>query len=193
MSLSFPPNPVPGQVVSTSFTQNIAGEDRTVTRTWIWSDTTRSWVANREAQSILDIPQFVGPQGPIGPRGLQGASGPPGTPGSGGETINIALIDSSEKVSGVAKWNYQVRNSTFNGSWSPSGSSYTANNLLEYGNSGTTAYGFSVSTPDGITLQNSNFSGFSIKPVPNGIPVVVFERNGSYFFSAPNPIDGDCI
>lgn len=100
-------------------------------------------------------------------------------------------ISGNSKTSGIARWDYTVYNTDFNGSgWDVSSPSVTAYNLLEYQNTGTTAYGISVTGDQGITL--TGFTGFAIMPVPNGTIVELSYKGGKYFFSAPNPIDGIC-
>lgn len=48
-----------------------------------------------------------------------------------------------------------------------------------------------------INIQNNkiylkDFMGFEFKPVPNGIVVELYNIEGQYWFSAPNPINGNC-
>jgi hypothetical protein len=103
----------------------------------------------------------------------------------------LGSISGNSKESGVARWEYIVYSADFNGtSWSIGAPSVTAKNLLEIQNTGTTAYGISVTGDQGITL--SGFTGFAVMPVPNGTVVELIYKSGSYFFSAPNPIDGVC-
>ena len=99
-------------------------------------------------------------------------------------------ISGNSKESGVARWDYTVFKADFNGSWSVSAPSITARNLLEIQNTGSTAYGISVVGGDGTTI--AGFTGFDVLPVPNGTIVELSYKSGSYFFSAPNPIEGVC-
>jgi hypothetical protein len=119
------------------------------------------------------------------------------THSSSGNTLTITFgsefgsISGNSKTSGIARWDYTVYNADFNGSgWDISSPSVTAYNLLEYQNTGTTAYGISVTGNQGITL--TGFTGFAIMPVPNGTIIELSYKGGKYFFSAPNPIDGIC-
>lgn len=108
--------------------------------------------------------------------------------GAGSE---LGSVSGNSKESGVARWEYTVYSADFNGSsWVVSSPSVTATNLLEVQNTGTTAYGISVTGDQGITL--SGFTGFAVMPVPNGTLVELIYKGGNYFFSAPNPIDGIC-
>jgi hypothetical protein len=103
----------------------------------------------------------------------------------------MGSISGNSKESGIARWDYTVYSADFNGSsWVVSSPSVTATNLLEVQNTGTTAYGISVTGDQGITL--SGFTGFAVMPVPNGTLVELIYKGGNFFFSAPNPIDGIC-
>lgn len=103
----------------------------------------------------------------------------------------FASISGNAQASGTARWDYTVYNASYNGSeWITSSPSITAYNLLEVQNTGTTAYGISVTGDRGLTL--SGFTGFSVMPVPNGTIVELSYRGGKYFFSAPNIINGSC-
>jgi len=66
-------------------------------------------------------------------------------------------------------------------------------NLLEGGNTASSAYGYSVNANGDLVGQ----SGFRISPVPNGTVVMMHALRGldgimSFQFSAPNPITGAC-
>jgi hypothetical protein len=103
------------------------------------------------------------------------------------------ITGNADKISGVARWIYDIKPASFNGSnWSLGGQSLTALNLLEFANVTNSAYGMGVLPPDGITLSRPGFTGFSVRPVPNGVPVEVIIKDNTLFFSAPNPIDGEC-
>lgn len=64
----------------------------------------------------------------------------------------------------------------------------TAYNSLEFGNSATLAYGFTLDGNGNL----EEFPGFRFLPVPIGTHVVVINHWGTYYFSAPNPIIGSC-
>ena len=114
-----------------------------------------------------------------------------GNPAYEGPAFGI-IVGSTKRSSDKAMWNYQLFEGTYNGSTWDQGSKLTelAKNLLEFGNTPTTAYGISVLSGAGVTL--SGFTGFSIKPVPDGTIVEVLIDGTAFFFSAPNPIDGTC-
>jgi hypothetical protein len=74
-----------------------------------------------------------------------------------------------------------------------------ASNLLEQGNTGSSAYGFAVGFSAGAwRLTTSPFTGMQFKPVPTGTVVwmkaVGRPTSGTlrYEFQAPNPINGVC-
>lgn len=217
--LTFPKNPSDGQTASWSFTDF---NGVTTTRVWTFDTGASSWIAtpaNLVSGSGGGIgPQ--GPTGPAGIDGVTGATGTVGsifvngveytdieslkffsdhsiTHSSSDNTLTITFgsefgsISGNSKTSGIARWDYTVYNADFNGSgWNISSPSVTAYNLLEYQNTGTTAYGISVTGDQGITL--TGFTGFAVMSVPNGTVVELIYKSGSYFFSAPNPIDGVC-
>lgn len=122
---------------------------------------------------------------------------PPGTPnsvevtitgsGGGGSTIVYGEITGASRITtGVAKWSYSV---TLYG-----GSSVTAYNLYERGNTTTSAYGYTISPASSDRISSTNYS---ISPVPNGVWVSLEQTSGvtgttSYWFGAPNVISGTC-
>ena len=114
-----------------------------------------------------------------------------GNPAYEGPAFGI-IASSTKRSSDKAMWNYLLFEGTYNGLTWDQGIKLTesAKNLLEFGNTPTTAYGISVLSGAGVTL--SGFTGFSIKPVPDGTIVEVLIDGTAFFFSAPNPIDGTC-
>jgi hypothetical protein len=112
--------------------------------------------------------------------------------GGGGSTLVYGTITGATKNATTAVWTYSVQPYS-NGT--PSGSAVTANNLLERGNTNSTAYGYTLTgaaTGDIITGTN-----FYIRSVPIGTWVrmeFTDEVTGTsgYWFSAPNRIDGTC-
>ena len=103
----------------------------------------------------------------------------------------LGTISGNAKDSGIAKWTYTVFNTSFDGSsWITGNSSVNGYNLLEVNNTSTTAYATSVIGSEGITL--AGFTGFAVQPVPNGTKVELIYQSGTYFFSAPNPVTGEC-
>jgi hypothetical protein len=210
--LTFPKNPSDGQTASWSFTDS---NGVTITRVWTFDDGVSSWVST--PSNLASGSGGIGTQGPTGPAGTTGTIGSifinnteytdiealkffsdhSITHSSSDNTLTITFgsefgsISGNSKTSGIARWDYTVYNADFNGSgWDISSPSVTAYNLLEYQNTGTTAYGISVTGDQGITL--TGFTGFAIMPVPNGTIVELSYKGGKYFFSAPNPIDGIC-
>lgn len=113
--------------------------------------------------------------------------------GASDEVIySLGQISGNSKISGIARWNYTTFPVSYSaGSFIKSMPSLTTQNFLEVSNTGNIAYGIPVTGNDGITLDG--FSNFSFKPVPNGTVVELTYISGSYFFSAPNPIDGSCL
>jgi len=112
--------------------------------------------------------------------------------GSSGSTLKYGVITAVAQPSGsVAKWNYTVQLYT-----AGSGvSSVSANNLLEFNNNSTTAYGYAITS--GNRLTTTPASSFYLGPVPTGTMVQMentSDPTGSsqYWFSAPNPITGGC-
>lgn len=162
LGLTFPQNPIDGQTISFSFTHT-GGDagNSVVTRTWSWDQGRGVWISNTSKTSTSNA-QF-----------------------------ELGTVSGNTKENGVARWEYSVFDTNFNGAnFVVSGSFVNAKNLLEVMNTSTTAYGISVTGSHGITL--AGFTGFSFKPVPNGTIVEMKYKNGGYFFSAPNPIDGAC-
>lgn len=215
--LTFPKNPSDGQTASWSFTND---NGIVVNRSWTFDAGTSSWSSTPANLVGFGGGGSIGSQGPTGPQGSQGPTGVLGsifvngveyanmeslkffysdsiTHSSFDNTLTITFgsefgsISGNSKTSGIAKWDYTVYNATFDGSeWNISSPSITAYNLLEVRNTGTTAYGISVTGDQGLTL--SGFTGFSVMPVPNGTIVELSYRGGKYFFSAPNIINGSC-
>lgn len=116
-----------------------------------------------------------------------------------------AVIDGSTIVTaGTAKWKYSwtekrrtdttgvgISSVTQARSGSAAGTKWAVN-LLELGNTSTTAYGFAVTS-----LELDDADGFYIGPVPTGTPVEMVMRRAadgtlSYEFVAPNRIFGSC-
>lgn len=212
--LTFPKNPSDGQTASWTFTDD---NNVVIKRLWTFDAGTSSWSAT--PANLSSGSGGIGSQGPTGVDGATGATGTIGsifvnnieytdvqtlkffsdhsiTHSSSSNVLTITFgselgsVSGNSKESGVAKWEYTVYSADFNGSWVISSPSVTATNLLEVQNTGTTAYGISVTGDQGITL--SGFTGFAIMPVPNGTLVELIYKGGNYFFSAPNPIDGIC-
>ena len=103
----------------------------------------------------------------------------------------MGTISGNTKDSGIAKWTYTVFDTSFDGSsWITGNSSVSGYNLLEVNNTSTTAYATSVTGSEGITL--AGFTGFAVQPVPDGTKVELIYQSGTYFFSAPNPVTGEC-
>jgi len=125
----------------------------------------------------------------------------------------LARITNATKITGIARWKYGfeevLRNPDTSGMatalFSPrtggitsdlqSLATYKATNLLEAGNTSTLWYGVAVQGSQGIQLVSND--AFNVLPVPVNAVVemtVVRSRGGNAFayFSAPNPIDGDC-
>ena len=208
--LTFPKNPSDGQTASWSFTND---NGIVVNRSWTFDAGTSSW-SSTPANLVGFGGGGIGFQGPTGATGTIGSILVNGveytdieslkffsdhsiTHSSADNILTITFgselgsISGNSKESGVARWEYTVYSADFNGtSWSIGAPSVTAKNLLEIQNTGTTAYGISVTGDQGITL--TGFTGFAIMSVPNGTIVELIYKSGSYFFSAPNPIDGVC-
>lgn len=110
--------------------------------------------------------------------------------GGGGQQqspFEYGRITAATKVTGVAKWNYTITRSN--------GTTFSANNLLEQGNTTALGYGYQITSgTDGVRIQGTNFT---IRPVPQDVWVRA-EFTGqvtgslSYWFSAANRIDGTC-
>jgi|688.fasta_scaffold09312_15 hypothetical protein len=110
--------------------------------------------------------------------------------GGGGSTIEYGEITSVTKLtSTVAKWSYSV-NKWSGGS--ATGTTVTAYNTLEKGNTSSLAYGYSVSTTDGQTITGT---AYKVDSVPVGA-FVMFENSSDLgsgnWFSAPNRVSGTC-
>jgi hypothetical protein len=92
-------------------------------------------------------------------------------------------------TSTVAKWSYSV-NKWSGGS--ATGTTVTAYNTLEKGNTSSLAYGYSVNAVDGQTIGTTNYK---VESVPVGT-FVMFESSSDlgsgYWFSAPNRVAGTC-
>ena len=212
--LTFPKNPSDGQTASWSFTND---NGIVVNRSWTFDAGTSSWSSTPANLVGFGGGGSIGPQGPTGSQGSTGVLGSIFV--NGVEYVNVeslkffysdsithsssdnilsitfgtefGSISGNEQTSGIAKWDYTVYNTTFDGSeWITSSPSITAYNLLEIQNTSTSAYGISVTGDQGLTL--SGFTGFAVMPVPNGTIVELSYRGGKYFFSAPNIINGSC-
>lgn len=113
---------------------------------------------------------------------------------SGPEHIIGIISGTSEKIQSEAKWKYDVYRADYNNnsSWQISSEQITSGavNTFEAANTSNLAYGFVVESGEGITL--SGFTGFAIFPVPDNTVVEVFQDSNGVYFSAPNPIKGDC-
>ena len=212
--LTFPKNPSDGQTASWSFTND---NGIVVNRSWTFDAGTSSWSSTPANLVGFGGGGSIGPQGPTGSQGSTGVLGSIFV--NGVEYVNVeslkflysdsithsssdnilsitfgpefGSISGNEQTSGIAKWDYTVYNTTFDGSeLITSSPSITAYNLLEIQNTSTSAYGISVTGDQGLTL--SGFTGFAVMPVPNGTIVELSYRGGKYFFSAPNIINGSC-
>ena len=98
-----------------------------------------------------------------------------------GQITSVLSKDATRSI-----WSYQV---TLTG-----GSVVTASNLLEYNNTGTVAYGYTVTAGTGDVISGTSYS---VRSVPTGTWVRLEQTSaitGSpvYWFSAPNYIDGTC-
>lgn len=111
--------------------------------------------------------------------------------GTGGSTLVYGQITAAQKDPSLAKWTYTVQPYD-NGL--VSGSPVTAFNLLERGNSSTSAYGYTVQTGTGDRVTGTNFFVKSV-PVNAWVCMEYTEQvtgSTTYWFSAPNRIDGSC-
>jgi hypothetical protein len=113
--------------------------------------------------------------------------------GGGGSTLEYGEIISSTKlVATEAIWSYDIE-IWQNGA--PTGTTVTAYNTLERGNTSTLAYGYTVSSADGQSIPGTVYK---VQPVPTGAFVVMEDTDAfslagtDYWFSAPNRIDGTC-
>jgi len=115
------------------------------------------------------------------------------TGGGGGSTLVYGQVTAATRTAGtVAFWTYTVMR--FVGGVSTT--AVTARNLLEFANSTTAAYGYSV-------IASGNFdqitgTSFFIKSVPVGTWVQMEQTSAmpgfasTFWFSAPNRVDGAC-
>jgi hypothetical protein len=110
--------------------------------------------------------------------------------GGGGSALEYGKITGSTKGAN-AVWTYTVQR--YSGG-SISGSPVTAFNLLEYGNTAGSAYGYAVS---GAGNDQITGTAYYVRAVPTNAWVRL-EQTGdmpggtAYWFSAPNRIDGGC-
>lgn len=123
------------------------------------------------------------PNGPQGPFLLPGFVINPPT-GSDGD--NESLRPFLGEITSVSESNnnfytYTVKNTNTN-------QLLNAKNTLEIGNTATFAYGFSLDGSGNL----EEFPGFRFYHVPIGTRVIIINNNGSFYFSAPNPIIGSC-
>lgn len=114
--------------------------------------------------------------------------------GGGTTTLKYGVITGvSQPSATVAYWNYTIDEYS---AGSPNGTTYTANNLLEWGNTSSFAYGYAIASGSGNRLSTVPASSFYISPVPVGTMVRLENTSavsgGGYWFSAPNPITGGC-
>jgi hypothetical protein len=112
--------------------------------------------------------------------------------GSVGSTLKYGRITSvSQPSASFAIWEYSI---TEYAAGSPTATTYTARNLLEWNNSTTFAYGYAITAGNRLTTVPA--SSFYISPVPVGTMVQLENTSavspGGYWFSAPNPITGGC-
>lgn len=163
--LTFPANPYDGQTITQTFTHT-GGDagNRVMVRRWSWNESRGVWVTNTGL-----LTDFV-------------------------ETFIGIVSGNSRSDLTVAKWDYFVFPADYNGSsdkWEANGQSrVTAQNLYEMTNTNDLIYGSDATGAAGLTFEN--FSGFGVTPVPDNLPVEVYTISSNYFFSAPNPINGDC-
>jgi hypothetical protein len=123
------------------------------------------------------------PNGPQGPFLLPGFVINPPT-GSDGDNESLRpflgeIISVSESNNNF--YTYTVKNTNTN-------QQLNAKNTLEIGNTATSAYGFALDGSGNL----EEFPGFQFLPVPIGTHVIIINNNGSFYFSAPNPIIGSC-
>jgi len=127
--------------------------------------------------------------------------------------IILAKITGSTKISGVARWKYSFAEvlrdadtSAMTGtmfsertggitSGAASLADYRATNVLEAANTNALWYGVAVQGAQGTQLVSND--AFNVQPVPNNTVVemtITRSRGGNAFayFSAPNPVDGNC-
>jgi hypothetical protein len=219
--ITFPENPQDGETISFTFTHTGGAAGNTpITRTWSWNASRKAWISNGGSGGGNGGNGSPGPTGPQGFQGITGSisnitvngepySNPQNlifisdhslTSSFDNQTLTITLgsfmgmiTGNANKFPEVARWIYDIQPASFvDGGWSLGGQGLTALNLLEFANVTNSAYGIGVLTPDGITLSRQGFTGFSVRPVPNGVPVEIIIKNNTLFFSAPNPIDGEC-
>lgn len=161
--LTFPANPYDGQTITQTFTHT-GGDagNRVMVRRWSWNASRGVWVTNTGL-----LTDFI-------------------------ETFMGVVSGNSRSDGTVAKWTYQIYPSDYDGDkWSPNGEGRVfAQNLYEMTNTNDLIYGSDATGAAGLTFEN--FPGFGVRPVPDGLPVEVYTISSTYFFSAPNPISGDC-
>lgn len=114
--------------------------------------------------------------------------------GGGTTTLKYGVITGvSQPSATVAYWNYTIAEYS---AGVANGVTYTANNLLEWNNSSSSAYGYAIATGSGNRLSTTPASNFYLSPVPVGTMVRLENTSavspGGYWFSAPNPITGGC-
>lgn len=112
---------------------------------------------------------------------------PGGGPGVGTTLVYGSISGAARITTGIAAWSYTVN--------LYSGSSVTARNLFEKGNSTTLAYGYNISPANSDRISGTQFS---VQAVPNGTWVALEQTSNvdgtsRYWFGAPNKIAGSCI
>jgi len=161
--LIFPPTPEDGQTITQVFTHTGGdAQNRVVVRRWSWNASRGVWISNTGL-----ITDYI-------------------------ETFMGVVSGNSRDDLTIAKWTYEVYPSDYDGEkWYPNGNpSVFAQNLYEMTNTNQIIYGSDATGDEGLTFDK--FLGFGVTPVPNGLPIEVYTINSTYFFSAPNPINGDC-
>jgi hypothetical protein len=114
--------------------------------------------------------------------------------GGGTTTLKYGVITGvSQPSATVAYWDYTIAEYS---AGVANGTTYTAHNLLEWGNTSTFAYGYAIASGSGNRLSTTPASSFYLSAVPVGTMVRLENTSavgsGGYWFSAPNPITGGC-
>jgi hypothetical protein len=125
---------------------------------------------------------------PTGDKGDVGATGSGGGGGGGASTIAYGKITNASNVSGVARWNYSAQLYTAG----VGGTGVSAYNLWEKENTGTTAYGYSVT--GGTQIIGTSYNIYSV-PINTWVSMEftnAVSGSSAYWFGAPNPIFGGC-
>ena len=110
------------------------------------------------------------------------------------QAVGVYKITGSTIQAGGGYWEYSAALQKTKATWpffENDTGTVTCYNFLETANTSTLTYG-EPSTVDGSQMDLSDYDDFKVNAVPTGVIVQVFKWGTKYWFTANNPISGDC-